>query len=123
MIEQLVALLADNRRFLVVSHESPDGDAIASTLALANALREQGNRITSYNVCYTKLLRKLVEFDFSGFVVEMSLEIAGIPVFLVGGCQNCRLQRLDKDLTIDTLFLDHLVDDVIEVDSHFGSAP
>jgi len=49
MIEQLVALLADNRRFLVVSHESPDGDAIASTLALANALREQGKEVVALN--------------------------------------------------------------------------
>ena len=49
MIEQVAALLAANRRFLVASHESPDGDAIASTLALANALREQGKEVVALN--------------------------------------------------------------------------
>ena len=49
MIEQLVALLEGNKRFLVASHESPDGDAIASTLALANALREQGKEVVAFN--------------------------------------------------------------------------
>lgn len=38
------------RRFLVASHESPDGDALASTLALANALREAGKEVVAYNV-------------------------------------------------------------------------
>ena len=49
MIEQLVALLEGNKRFLVASHESPDGDAIASTLALVNALREQGKEVVAFN--------------------------------------------------------------------------
>ncbi|KIH76798.1 phosphoesterase RecJ domain-containing protein [Geoalkalibacter ferrihydriticus] len=36
-------------RILVVSHSSPDGDAIASTLALANALREMGRDVVAFN--------------------------------------------------------------------------
>lgn len=47
--EQLVSLLHDNHSFLVASHESPDGDAIGSTLALANALREMGKEVVAYN--------------------------------------------------------------------------
>ena len=49
MPEQLVALLKNHTRFLIASHESPDGDAIASTLALANALREQGKEVVAFN--------------------------------------------------------------------------
>lgn len=49
MPEQLVALLKNHSRFLIASHESPDGDAIASTLALANALREQGKEVVAFN--------------------------------------------------------------------------
>ncbi len=49
MIEQLAELLDSNQRFLVASHESPDGDAIASTLALANALRERGKDVVALN--------------------------------------------------------------------------
>jgi phosphoesterase RecJ-like protein len=37
-------------RFLVASHEGPDGDAIASTLALALALREMGKEVVAFNV-------------------------------------------------------------------------
>ena len=48
-LEQLAALLKANTRFLVASHESPDGDAVASTLALANALREQGKEVVAFN--------------------------------------------------------------------------
>ncbi len=49
-IEQLLELIADSRTFLVASHESPDGDAIGSTLALANALREMGKDVVAYNL-------------------------------------------------------------------------
>jgi len=49
MLDAILPLLAGNTRFLVASHESPDGDAIASTLALANALREQGKAVVALN--------------------------------------------------------------------------
>ncbi len=49
MPEQFVELLKNHSSFLIASHESPDGDAIASTLALANALREQGKKVVAYN--------------------------------------------------------------------------
>ena len=45
----------------VVGHKNPDSDSICSAIALAYFLdafpARQGDRITSYNVCYTKLLR------------------------------------------------------------------
>lgn len=49
MIEPILQAIRDERRFLVASHENPDGDAIASTLALANALREMGKEVVAYN--------------------------------------------------------------------------
>lgn len=49
MIEQVLPVIRAGRRFLVASHENPDGDAIASTLALANALREMGKDVVAYN--------------------------------------------------------------------------
>ena len=50
MIQQIVKQIAENQSFLVVSHENPDGDAIGSTLALANALREMGKDVVAVNV-------------------------------------------------------------------------
>lgn len=49
MIEQILSAIRQGRRFLVASHESPDGDAIGSTLALANALREMGKEVVAFN--------------------------------------------------------------------------
>lgn len=50
MIQQIVEQIENNQSFLVVSHENPDGDAIGSTLGLANALREMGKRVVALNV-------------------------------------------------------------------------
>ncbi len=49
MIEQILQLLSESQTILVASHGSPDGDAIGSTLALANALREMGKDVVAYN--------------------------------------------------------------------------
>ncbi len=49
MTEQLLQLINQNQSFLVASHENPDGDALGSTLALANALREMGKDVVAYN--------------------------------------------------------------------------
>lgn len=50
MIPAILATIKSGRRFLVASHEGPDGDAIASTLALGNALRELGKEVVVYNL-------------------------------------------------------------------------
>lgn len=49
MTDRILEVIGEGRRFLVASHENPDGDAIASTLALANALREAGKAVVAYN--------------------------------------------------------------------------
>jgi phosphoesterase RecJ-like protein len=49
MIPTIQQLIESNQRFLVASHGNPDGDAIASTLALGNALSEMGKDVTTYN--------------------------------------------------------------------------
>ena len=49
MITKISRIINENKRFLVASHESPDGDAMASTLALANALSEMGKGVVAYN--------------------------------------------------------------------------
>jgi len=49
MIQQIAQLIEKNQKFLVVAHENPDGDAIGSTLGLANALREMGKEVTALN--------------------------------------------------------------------------
>ncbi len=48
MIKQIAAEIAAHSSFLVTSHESPDGDAVGSVLALGNYLRRLGKDVTVY---------------------------------------------------------------------------
>ena len=48
-IKAILDVIESHQRFLVASHESPDGDALASTLALALALRGMGKDVVAYN--------------------------------------------------------------------------
>ena len=49
-LQATVDALASGQRFLIAAHEGPDGDAMSSTLALVNALREMGKDVVAYNV-------------------------------------------------------------------------
>jgi len=46
---KLISLIRDNRDFLIVSHLRPDGDAIASSLALSLVLKALGKRTVIFN--------------------------------------------------------------------------
>lgn len=49
MIDSILQLIDRSQSFLIAAHEGPDGDAIGSTLALVNALREMGKDVVAYN--------------------------------------------------------------------------
>jgi phosphoesterase RecJ-like protein len=49
MIQAILSTIKAGNRFLVASHGSPDGDALASTMALTLALREMGKDAVAYN--------------------------------------------------------------------------
>jgi bifunctional oligoribonuclease and PAP phosphatase NrnA len=49
MLKAILKTINEGERFLVASHEGPDGDALASTLALTLALRELGKEVVAYN--------------------------------------------------------------------------
>jgi len=46
MLKKINELIAANSSFLITTHESPDGDAVGSSLALANYLTEIGRDVT-----------------------------------------------------------------------------
>jgi phosphoesterase RecJ-like protein len=48
MIASINEEIAKNRTFLITTHESPDGDAVGSTLALACYLRKLGKEVVLY---------------------------------------------------------------------------
>ena len=49
MINRILKVIDQGQNFLVASHGGPDGDAIASTLALTLALRQLGKNVVAYN--------------------------------------------------------------------------
>ena len=79
MIETILQLIDRNRTFLVASHESPDGDAIGSTLALANMLREMGKEVVAYNRD-----RAPLEYAFLPGHATLVNELGDLPQFDVG---------------------------------------
>jgi len=50
ILNDIIETIERSQRFLVASHESPDGDAIGSTLGLTLALRKMGKDVVSFNV-------------------------------------------------------------------------
>ena len=48
-LAKVAALVRENKRFLLTTHRSPDGDGIGSASGLANALREMGKEVTLYS--------------------------------------------------------------------------
>ena len=50
MMANILKAIEENEHFLIAAHLNPDGDAVASTLALGNALREMGKKVVMYNV-------------------------------------------------------------------------
>ena len=47
-MQAVVAALRDNERFVITSHEAPDGDALGSLLAAGLALRELGKDVVMF---------------------------------------------------------------------------
>ena len=79
MIQQIVELIESKQSFLVVSHENPDGDAIGSTLGLANALREMGKDVVALNVDgVPQIMQLLPGFDqlVTGLATEARFDVA-----------------------------------------------
>lgn len=49
ILNKIIEHIQTAQRFLVASHESPDGDAIGSTLGLAIALKKMGKEVVAFN--------------------------------------------------------------------------
>ena len=47
-LQAIAAALREHERFLVVTHENPDGDALGSLLAMTLALRQLGKDVEMY---------------------------------------------------------------------------
>lgn len=119
----ILELIAENERFLVVSHIFPDGDAIGSTLALGKILKRLGKDVVFYN-------RDAIPYNFefmlgtdswtreldgeSEFDVVLMLDcgekdrIGEVPDFV----WNAKVGVIDHHKTFDPVFADVYYRDV-----------
>src|ERR1700758_3242056 len=67
--------LREHDRFLVVTHENPDGDALGSLLATTLALRQLGKDAVMYLSGDAPLPREYAFMDFDGLSREPPVDI------------------------------------------------
>src|SRR6266536_2358175 len=109
-LEAVVEALRSHDRFLVTTHENPDGDALGSLLAATLALRQLGKDVRMYLAGHAPLPG---EYAFMP-LEELSREVppdAGERVLLAVDCAN--ESRLGPDPEIL-----HLAPFTIDVDQH-----
>jgi bifunctional oligoribonuclease and PAP phosphatase NrnA len=106
MIQNIVNEIHSNNSFLLTSHESPDGDAVGSSLALASFLRNIGKDVCVY-FCdpipelYSFLpgvetvLQHIPDRDFD---VAFVLDIGELRR---AGDEFCRFKRIEKIINLD----------------------
>jgi phosphoesterase RecJ-like protein len=70
-LQAVVAALRERDRFLVVTHENPDGDALGSLLAMTIALRQLGNDVAMYLAGAGALPREYAFMPLDGLLREL----------------------------------------------------
>ncbi len=75
-LDAVVETLRDNDRFLVVSHENPDGDALGSLLAMTLALRQLGKDVEMLLAGDAPLPREYAFMAFDELRREVPADIA-----------------------------------------------
>ena len=70
-LQAVVAALREHDRFLVVTHENPDGDALGSLLAATIALRTLGKDVVMYLAGAAPLPREYAFMPLDGLIREL----------------------------------------------------
>src|SRR5437870_7634232 len=74
-LQAIAAALREHDRFLVVTHENPDGDALGSLLATTLALRQLGKDTLMFLAGITPLPPEYARMHFDGLLRELPDDI------------------------------------------------
>jgi len=121
-LDNIVRVIESGNRFLVTSHENPDGDAIGSTLALSLAIEAMGKEVIPYNLDSVPFQYKLlpmanrlatsfdpnVSFD-AVFILDCS-EISRVGKDFAASARCERWINVDHHLTNETFADISLID-------------
>jgi phosphoesterase RecJ-like protein len=95
-LEAIAAALRDHERFLVVTHENPDGDALGSLLATTVALRQLGKDVEMLLMGAAPLPREYHFLQLDGLLREPPAD-AGERVLVAVDC--AKAERIGPDVT------------------------
>ncbi|MYH40072.1 MAG: bifunctional oligoribonuclease/PAP phosphatase NrnA [Candidatus Dadabacteria bacterium] len=110
-LDNILNLIGANQRFLVVSHENPDCDALGSTIAMALVLRELGKDVIMYNKDgVPEHLRFLPEC--SGVADSLDRVTDGVEVIMLLDCADIsrpgrEFENLISNNDFTLAFVDH----------------
>src|SRR6266581_7234291 len=109
-LQAVVASLREHERFLVVTHENPDGDALGSLLAMALALRQLGKDVVMYLAGEGPLPAEYAFMQLDGLLRELPADMEERTLVAV----DCaKADRMGPDTTpIDR------AEFVIDIDHH-----
>jgi bifunctional oligoribonuclease and PAP phosphatase NrnA len=90
-LKAIADALRQHDRFLVVTHENPDGDALGSLLAATLALRQLGKDAVMYLAGETPLSREYAFMPFDGLVREPPGDASGRVLLAVDCAKEDRI--------------------------------
>src|SRR4051795_6846529 len=96
-LQAIAAALRDNEKFLVVTHENPDGDALGSLLATTLALRQLGKDVQMVLLGDAPLPREYHFMQLDGLLREPPAD-AGERVVVAVDC--AKADRIGPDVTV-----------------------
>ena len=103
---RLVSALRKEERYLIATHISPDGDAIGSSLALAEALASLGKKTVVYN---RDPVPKNYQFlpGWKKFGADLKKALRGDPVLVLLDCNGPERAALEGVTFRKTIVIDH----------------
>src|SRR3954454_25043541 len=106
-LAQVLQEIQQRRRFLVTSHARPDGDAIGSTLALAQILRKMDKTADVVLADPVPVIyQPLPHSETIGHAVQANVEYDAAIILECDSVQRTRLQGLENTFLIS---IDHHV--------------
>lgn len=124
-IEQLKTLFEQPRKAVIVSHTNPDGDAIGSSLALAEILRSQGHEATCivpnrfpYYLEWIPRAKEMLIYRFASEQAQQAIDDA--DVIICADMNNLsRLEDLSAAIAANTSAKRVLIDHHLNPDEGF----
>ncbi len=110
-IKEVLSLIKNNKKFLIVSHKNPDGDSIGSEIALALGLRKLGKKVYIYN--QDPPSNRYSRFDKAGLIHTDKKEFNEDIIFIVDCAEIDRIGNIKDEINFKKT--------IINIDHHISN--